>query len=226
MTRQKRQQTEGVSSKVLLDNMASIADESAAKRSIVSVREYLEPVLTAARSQQENLTACSQRLAKSYSSFVVHLLRASMVEVNSDQTPALRAAYVELASLGLEGLSVLRGSLKGRPYEVEVQRYMLLRKLVSLACYPQAVQQAWLLYTALCCHSWQPDSQAFTTHCMNSAAQPLPKPDTNNIEIGSLVAGAVLNMLLSIVEQSSIQSDLYKVMSIVCDYDSIMNWLR
>lgn len=226
MTRQTRQHVGGVSSKALLASMALIKDEKAAIDTLASVRDYLEPVLKAAPSQHGSLTASSQRLAKPYCSFVVHLLQAAMPKIVSEQMPALTTVYVELASLGLESLSVLRGSLKGRPHEVEVQRYILLRKLVSLACYHQAMQQAWLLYDALCCHCWQKDADSFINQGITGQTEPLPKPDTGNIEIGNLVVGTVLNLLLSVVEQGSLQSELCKVMSIVRDYESIMEWLR
>lgn len=226
MTRQTRHRPGGVASEALLESIASITDECGAKQVAAKVREYLGPVLKADRSEQERLTVCSQQIAKSHSSFVVNLLRISMARVSSEHPPALLTAYVELASLGLEGLSVLRTFLKGRPHEVEVQRYMLLRKLVSLAWYHQALHQAWLLYNALCCQCWQTKAASLTTHSVSGQTTPLLSPNTSNTEIGSLVAGTVLNIILSIVEQGSIQPNLCKIMTIVHDYSCITEWLR
>ncbi len=223
-----RQEAGGVTPKVLLDSVASILEANAAKQALADVREYLDPVLRAARLQQRSPTASSQRLAKSHSTFVVNLLRVSLAKITSEQSPALQTAYIELASLGLEGLSMLRSSLKGRPHEVEVQRYMLIRKLVSLACHQQALQQSCLLYNALCCQCWQTGRTAAIVmmHSVTYRTQPLPRPDDSNNEISNLVVGSVLNMLLSIVEQSGIQRNLSKVMIVVHDYKCITEWLR
>ncbi len=221
-----RQEAGGVTPKVLLDSVASMLETNAAEQALADVREYLDPVLKAARLQQRNPTAGSQRLAKSHSTFVVNLLRVSLAKITSEQPPALQGAYIELASLGLEGLSVLRSSLKGRPHEVEVQRYMLIRKLVSLACHQQALQQSCLLYNALCCQCWQTEAAILMTHSITYRTQPLPRPDESNSEIGNLVVGGVLNMLLSVVEQSGIQRNLSKVMIVVHDYECITEWLR
>jgi len=226
MTRQTRQEAGGVTPKVLLDNVASSLKADAAKQALADVRAYLDPVLKAARLQQENPTASSQRLAKSHSTFVVNLLRVSLAKITSEQSPALQTAYIELASLGLEGLSVLRSSLKGRPHEVEVQRYMLIRKLLSLSCHQQALQQSCLLYNALCCQCWQTEAAILMTHSVTYRTQPLPRPDDSNNEISNLVVGSVLDMLLSIVEQSGIQRNLCKVMIVVHDYECITEWLR
>lgn len=228
MTRQLRQEAGRITPKVLLDSVASISEASAAEQALADAREYLEPVLTAARLQQRHPTASSQRLAKSQSTFVVNLLRVSLANITSEQSPALQTAYIELASLGLEGLSVLRSSLKGRPHEVEVQRYMLIRKLVSLACHQQALQQSCLLYNALCCQCWHTGRTAATVmmHSVTYRTQPLPRPNDSNNEISNLVVGSVLNMLLSVVEQSGIQRNLSKVMIVVHDYECITEWLR
>ena len=223
-----RQEAGGVTPKVLLDSVASMLEANAAEQALADVREYLDPVLKAARLQQRNPTAGSQRLAKSHSTFVVNLLRVSLAKITSEQSPALQTAYIELASLGLEGLSVLRSSLKGRPHEVEVHRYMLIRKLVSLACHQQALQQSCLLYNALCCHCWQTGRTAaiVMTHSVTYRTQPLPRPNDSNNEMSNLFVGSVLNMLLSIVEQDGIQPNLSKVMIVVHDYECITEWLR
>lgn len=225
MTRQLRQEAGRITPKVLLDSVASVLEANAAEQALADARAYLEPVLTAARLQQ---TASSQRLAKSQSTFVVNLLRVSLAKITNEQSPALQTAYIELASLGLEGLSVLRSSLKGRPHEVEVQRYMLIRKLVSLACHQQALQQSCLLYNALCCHCWQTGQTAaiVMTHSVTYRTQPLPRPNDSNNEMSNLFVGSVLNMLLSIVEQDGIQPNLSKVMIVVHDYECITEWLR
>ena len=216
----------GSSSKVLLKNLESVDNETAAKLTLAEVRKYLQPVLKAASSHQGSLKAGCQPLGKLYASFVVNLLRTSMTKVTSEHKPSLRAVYVELALLGLESLSVLRTFLKGRPHEVEIQRYLLLRTLVSLECYDQAVQQSWLLYNALCCHCCHKNVASLKTQYATDKQQPLPSPEMGNAELGNLMVGTVLNLLLSIVEQGSMQSDFSKVLTIVHDFDLTIAWLR
>ena len=211
----------------LLEDVASLTCEASAQQIITDAKNYLEPFLKAAGPQHGRSSACTQRTAKSCSSFVIHLLRAAMAQVTDEQTPGLKKATIQLACLSLEALSVLRVSLKGKPYEVELQRYMLLRKLIYLRSYSNAMHQAWLLYMALCCQCWQPTSALPPSDCNGASPQPLPMADTcSNTEIASLVVGTVLNLLLTIVEQGNFVSEISKVMAIVTDHEAIMSWLR
>ena len=225
MARQARLPASAAASQALLDSITSLKDSSAAEKACADVRQYLEPVLSAARSQKGSLTAPGQRLAKPYSSFVVHLLRLAMLQVTNDQASDLQLAYVQLAALGLNGLSVLRGCLKGRPHEVEIQRYMLLRKLVSLRLFEQAVQQAWLLYQALTCRCWQPNNDSLMRDLPKQETWSLPAPESHSAEVSSLVVGTVLNLFISIVEQGRIKVDLPRVMSVINDFGAVMAWL-
>ena len=210
----------------LLESALNLTNETAAQQVITDAEGYLQPYLRlAAGPQRSRSAACTQQTVKSCSSFVIHLLRAAMTQLTDKQPPGLRQAIIQLASLGLEALSVLRGSLKGKLYEVEMQRYMLLRKLMSLRSYSNAMHQAWLLYKALCCQCWQlmPARPSSDRNC----TQPMPMADTcSNSEIASLVVGTVLNLLLSVVEQGSLGSEINKVTTIVADHEAIMSWLR
>ena len=225
MTRQGRQQAMARPPSSL-ENLALLMSGVTARQVITDTQKYLEPVLSLAHSPPGCNTACSQRTAKLYFSFVVQLLKTSMAQITLEQAHPERIAAAQLAAIGLEALSVLRGSLKGKLHEVEVQRYMLVRKLVLFKSYSDAVHQAWLLYTALSCQCWQP-AAAILLDCDGNPAQSLPKADRpSNTEIASLVSGTVRNLLLSIVEQGTPQSDMSKVATLVNDYEAIMSWLR
>lgn len=215
----------------LLERASHLTCEAAAEQVITDAKgyleTYLEPFLKAAGPQCSRSAARTQRTAKSCSSFVIHLLQAAMSQVTDEQPPGLREAAIRLASLGLEALSVLRRTLKGKPYEVEMQRYMLLRKLMSLKSYSSAMSQAWLLYTALCCQCWQPMPAQPPSDCNGASIQPLPMADTcSNTEVASLVTGTVLNLLLSITEQGVLHSEISKIMTIANNHGAIMSWLR
>lgn len=215
----------------LLESAFNLTCETAAQQTITDAKAYLEPYLQpfpkAAGPQPCRSAACTQRTGKSCSSFVIHLLRAAMTQITAEQPPGLKEAAIQLASLGLEALSVLRGTLKGKPYEVEMQRYMLLRKLICLRSYSNAMRQAWLLYMALCCQCWQPMPAQPLSDCNGAYMQQLPMADTcSNTEVASLVIGTVLNLMLSITEQGSLHSEISKVMTITSDHGAIMSWLR
>ena len=134
--------------------------------------------------------------------------------------------FINTAVLGLEGLSALRAFLKGRPHEVEILRYILLRRLVSLRCFTEALNQAWLLYCALCSQSWC--LADFQSHENEAASlQPLPAPSNNQPDdVATLISGTVLNMLLSIAEQKAIESQLPMLTHVAEGFDTIMAWVR
>ena len=222
MTRPERQQI--AAPPKLPEDAFPISNETAAQRIYTDARSCLEPLLKSADGRS---TACTPRTAKSYSSFVIHLLRSAMAQITDQQPSGLRNIIVQLAFLSLEALSLLRESLKGKPYEVEMQRYVLVRKLVSLRSYSNATYQAWVLYMALCSQCWQPMSALPPSDCNAVPTRPLPVADTcSNTEIASLVVGTVLNLLLSIVEQDNLQSAKHQVMTIVHDHEAIMSWVR
>ena len=215
----------------LLESASNLTCVAAAQQLIIDAKAYLEPYLEpclkAAGPQLGCSAACTLRTAKSCSTFVIHLLRAAMTQVTDEKSPGLREAVIQLASLGLEALSVLRGTLKGKPYEVEMRRYMLLRNLMSLKSYSNAMRQAWLLYMALCCQCWQPMAAQPPSDCNGASTQPLPMADTcSNSEVASLVIGTVLNLLLSITEQGILHTEVSKVTTIANDHGAIMSWLR
>ena len=205
------------------------SSEAAARQCLSDAKRYLEPVFKAARGKQNGLAAKDATAWRPYSAFVVSLSRISSSQITADQPPLLMSAVMQLASLGLTSLSLLRNNLKGKLYEVEVQRYMLVRKLVCLHNYSDAAQQAWLLYTALCCKPWQPASNTapIDAESMQHSAQRLPEPDTSShAEVSSLIVGTVLNLLLSVIEQGCLQSEEARLMTIVHDYRAVVSWIR
>lgn len=56
--------------------------------------------------------------------------------------------YASAAILSIDGLSILQGL---RPLEVEIQRYNLIRRLVSWQKYEAALLQGWILFASLRC---------------------------------------------------------------------------
>ena len=232
MTRQARQQT-AAGPPGLLERAASLANEAVAFQVLAEAKAYIGQVNRAARchsgriaASNQQLAAPNQQLARCYAPFVIKLLRAAMDQLAVEQPPALKTAIAQLASFSLEGLSSLRKSLKGKPYEPEMQRYMLVRRLVLVAAYKDAAHHAWLLYEALCCQDWQSAAEVLPVG-NKVEPQPLPKAEnSSNSEIASLVMGAALNLLLSLTEQGVLHHNSSKILTIVRDFASITSWLR
>lgn len=67
---------------------------------------------------------------------------------NSSQEDSEKASlYAAAAILGVDALSTLQGL---RPLEVEIQRYNLIRRLVSWQKHGTALLQGWILFSSLC----------------------------------------------------------------------------
>lgn len=225
VVRRERQLSAGAA-KALLEALSSANDELSAADALASIKVSLQPVLADRDRYKTEGNACKQTLGKTYPSFLVQLLKQAMKKLGDENQLAMRDIFISTAVLGLEGLSALRAFLQGRPHEVEILRYVLLRKLVSLQCFPEALHQAWLLYCALCSQSWC--SADFQLYAHEAASlQPLPAPSNDQSDdVATLIFGTVLNMLLSIAEQKAIEKQLTMLGHVAEGFDTIMAWVR
>ena len=64
----------------------------------------------------------------------------SLSGASRDQTRLLAA--LRTANLALRGLKQCRGAIKGRKFEVEIQQYSLIRRLVALKAYTEVMRLA------------------------------------------------------------------------------------
>jgi hypothetical protein len=92
-------------------------------------------------------------LARAFAPFLVHLVKLAF-GLLADQAACacdgeLHAA-ADLAEAGVSGLEALRGALRGRPHELEVQRYTLVRRLAGRRLLARAAAQAERLLAAIC----------------------------------------------------------------------------
>lgn len=213
-------------SQALLDAFAAASDAEAAHLIHDNIKQYLRPILACTTRGRAGKLGDAQLPSKAYCTFSVQLLRISMARLSSDIVPAVRDMSMQLATLGLQALTTLRAFLKGRPHEVEILRYTLVRKLVLLTCFSSALHQSWLIYCALCCQCWQARSDV---PCNTEPAQlpPAPFPATSlDNDVVSLFTGTVLNMLLSFSEQKDTRTQVSKLVHVTANLKAMTAWLR
>lgn len=216
-----------IASQALLDAVAAAQTDKAARTVYDRIEKHLQPVFACPKRGRASTSICEQPAGKAYCVFLVQLLKQSMTRLSKDVVPAIRATLVQLATLGLHALAALRAILKGRPHEVEVLRYSLVRKLVLLAYFSTAVDQSWLIYCALCCRCWQASAEDLTCDTQPAKLQPIPFPaSSQDHEVVSLVAGTVLNMLLSFSEQDDTHKQLSRLLHVTANLEAMMAWLR
>ena len=214
-------------SQAILDALAAAQDAQAARQVYMQAESFLQPVLAQSDSGRASSNTRRQPIGKAYSIFLVQLLKGSMARLTSDVVPAMRETLVQLAVIGLEGLAAVRMSLKGRPHEVEVLRYTLVRRLVLLAYFSRALDQSWLIYCALCCQCWQASTEQLACNIEPTSLQCIPYPDVSeDAEVATLVAGTVLNMLLSFSEHKEINKQVSKLLHVSASLKTILAWLK
>ena len=206
----------------LLNTVTAAQDETTLRTVYNKVERYLQPIVARSDRGQASSTA-----GRPYSLFLVQLLKESLARLTNDVLPAVRERLLQLATLGLEGMAAIRTALKGRPHEVEVLRYTLVRRLVLLACFSKAFEQSWLIYCALCHQCWQASTEMLTCNMDPAKLQSIPFPDrSEDTEVATLVAGTVLNMLLSFSEQTFYDKQIPRLAHVSANLETIMAWLR
>ena len=142
--------------------------------------------------------------------------------------PARLQTAVGIAEQSLRGLNAVRKILRGRPFEVEVQHYALVRKLVALKAFQEAAQQGWQLLAALC-RLWpvqQSPQPGSDDSCSSKPGLPEP-PATGGGALAEqaapIVVGVVLNLLISTIELGGSCAQLVEM---TCISAGVHAWLR
>lgn len=125
----------------------SASDLNAAQSGL---QEFLEPLLSfeagqACRDERESLAAFSSR----YGPLLIEILKHSNAKLSRPLDSENARGYYSITSVALDGLHAIRSSLQGRPFEVEVQRYALLRKLFALGFFEEAMKQAEIIISSM-----------------------------------------------------------------------------
>ena len=137
-------------------------------------------------------------LARRLARPLVALIKQVFALLGHSTTAQVVEALSSLAVLALDGLSAIRATLKGRPYESEVQRYTLVKRLAALQHQGEAGRHAALLLASICSH-WSAQPSAGSS-CATAAAEPsisgLDQSDAEP-EQAAILLGAVAQLLAS-----------------------------
>ena len=142
--------------------------------------------------------------------------------------PARLQTAVSIAEHSLKGLNTVRKIIKGRPFEVEVQHYTLVRKLVALRAFKEAAQQGWQLLAALC-RLWPVQQTPQPVSDNSCSSKPgLPEPPATGSgalaeQAAPIVVGVVLNILISTIELGGSCTQLAEM---TCMSAGVHAWLR
>ena len=189
---------------------------------------FFEPALSLVQSAvapvQRPKPASVTKLAQTYGPLSVRLVKAALTALADAQQADQQLLLGQLAGLGIDVLERIRSTLQGRYYEVELQRYTLVRQLASKGHFTLASQQGWLVYHSVC-HHW-------VDRCSNSATdqksqRKLAAPDTvkDSKSSAPIVVGTVLSLLLCCTNApaSSAANELQQLLPAL---EGVLPWFR
>ncbi|CAM6096994.1 unnamed protein product [Calypogeia fissa] len=204
-----------------------------------SLKAYLAPLLGISGSGVDDKL---RTLAKEYVPFLVQLLKICGAKLASfpsrdDSVANSMAEEIFLAmGIALDGLSILRSQLTGSFFEMELQRYGLVRRLMAWKRYGAALSQSKVLFRSLCRLTSTPDNEGSTANRATSgraskskegavkkkpsAVKSLPCDDSvlsppREVDLGSglpaLVVAAAVDLVWCIVESSEDSLSYYQM---------------
>ena len=133
----------------LLARLASAAAVGTLAAAAPAATALLEPLLRPSGEGSADRAA----LARAFAPFLVQLVKLAFGLLADQAACACERelhAAADLAEAGVVGLEALRGALRGRPHELEVQRYTLVRRLAGRRLLARAAAQAERLLAAIC----------------------------------------------------------------------------
>jgi len=133
----------------LLARLASAAAVGTLAAAAPAATALLEPLLRPSGEGSADRAA----LARAFAPFLVRLVKLAFGLLADQAACACERelhAAADLAEAGVAGLEALRGALRGRPHELEVQRYTLVRRLAGRRLLARAAAQAERLLAAIC----------------------------------------------------------------------------
>ena len=216
-----KQQSEDLDFQALVSRITPSSPVSSLRSVTERVQAHLAPVLTAG-----DISSSDQSLlARTYAKSLVLLIRLVFGSLNQSTLPAAVAPLSELAATGLQGLSKLRGVLRGRLYETEVQRYTLVKRLNGMQQHAEASRQAVLTLQSISDH-WP--SKSHSPVPANSKELPaLSHLDTKTAspEQAVIVLGTVLQLYTCVVADPAIRASI-QVAALVKTTWAALCWLR
>lgn len=139
----------------------------------------------------------SLSLSKKFASFLVQAVKLSFEQLGKATKTTCRRKVEILASCAcqaIDGLYTARQAVKGRPLEMELQTYGLVRRLVAVGLYNRAAKYGKILYLQLC--SLYVDGRSASA-VVSPSWPPAPSPaEKHDPEAPRLLVCCVLNALM------------------------------
>ena len=218
----------------LLLELACAADAGVLSAAAPAATRFMQPVL-----QPCSTSGDTAALARVFAPFLVRLVKLAfglLADWGTLCGDAELHAAAGLAEAGVAGLDALRSALRGRPREIEVQRYTLVRRLAARRLHARAAAQAELLHTAICSRWGCADTAAAgkgrstplgTVANGSAALRCLPRPgDTEAKEDVAVVIGTVLNLAACGAEGHPGGCSAAALLRLLPALDQLEPWLR
>jgi hypothetical protein len=224
MAVRERKQTLNKEAQTVLDTLIQANSLKALKLSEESIARFLNPLHdNDGPSSRKHSSTALKSLTTKFGAFLIEVLKESTQCLSRPCDSESLQIYINIVSKLLDSLHVIRSTLKGRHFEVEIQRYAFLRKLVVLQrhddallhakCILQCVSTSWGL-------SAKPCGVALAT-------PPLPAPGNSQApEAVALVSGTVIHLLVCLMEPSCRDVASSDLMQLAPLLESLAPWLR
>lgn len=188
---------------------------------------FVQPVLDVEGTTEGCKKADLDVLSRKFAPFLVKYLKATFAKLADND---LVASVVQHIELGLRGLEALRSTLKGKQDELEIQRYNLVCRLVSLQRYASAAEQGWRLCSCICrCWGTQSEPKGSSHHEQHAGSPQasLPQPGRDEpIERVALVVSLAANLMHSIVSSCGATPEADALEGLLPVSAGVLPWLR
>ena len=182
------------------------------------VQSFLQPLLSL-----PGASAAPADTAKRLAPFLIKAMKLTFEPLGKAKLgSSQQSVMAKCACLTIDGLRRARLAVKGRPLEIELQTYALVRKLVAAGLHELAAEYSGLLYAGT------------AEHCGQEAAPgpvgrwPLPPPTSapHDSQAPGLLVCAVLNVVICIVEAKEDSAAMRMVDQVSGALSGIGRWVR
>jgi hypothetical protein len=224
MAVRERSQTLNKEAQTVLDNLIQANSLKTLKLSEKSISTFLTPLHDISiTSSQKQSTAALKSLTTKFGAFLIEVLKETTNGLSRPSDSESLQVYVNIISKSLDSLHLIRSTLKGRHFEVEIQRYAFLRKLVVLHRHDDALGHAHCILQCVST-SWGL-SQKPSQGTLETPALPAPG-NSQPPEAVALVSGTVIHLLVCMVEHSCTEVASRDSLQLASLLESLPPWLR
>jgi hypothetical protein len=194
----------------------SIVELTAAQSQLETFLAPLVEVKDALLSK-DSVTSLSSR----YGGVLIELLKHTNLSLSRPLESNSLRAYSALTRIALNCLHIIRPALKGRFFEVEVQRYAFLRTLFAHRCYDESIQEAELIFKSILT-SWDLPPHPTIKAGESLSTLPLPAKGQNSESV-ALTVGVGIHLVLCLLERTGPSECWLRLKSVM---GSLAPWFR